>query len=356
MPAVADESFVNADRIESIDERRFVEIDSMLKRLNMTTAIVVAGAAGLFFGRFGAGFLAFASLPMLWWFGRCVFRLQRRMGLQRWNAVLVVIMTTSIVGGAATSGGLSSPVIFFAGLVGLFAQAMFPNNRCSRIGGLIAFAMIACIDILRGQSIELFSVVAAGVLAGYLPLIARQLVKVEQIQRRSAVLDVLTGCLNRRSFEERAAEIDAQAQRTGGAVAIISFDIDHFKAVNDTWGHAAGDQVLENVAYVARKQLRRFELMFRLGGEEFVVVLPDTEVAAALEIAERLRHSIETTSANGVSVTSSFGVAVGTDGVENLLAQADERLYIAKKSGRNRLVGPDQTQIVERVTTSATGQ
>ncbi len=347
---------MSADRIESVDERRFVEIDTVLKRLNMTTAIVVAGAAVLFFGRFGAGFLAFASLPMLWWIGRRVFRLQRRIGLQRWNALLVVVITTSIVGGAATSGGVASPVIFFCGLVGLFSQAMFPNIRASRVGGLVAIALVACIDLVRGQSIDPFTFVAAGVLAGYLPLIARQLVEVEQIQRRSAVLDVLTGCLNRRSFEERSAEIDAQAKRTGAAVAIISFDIDHFKAVNDTWGHAAGDQVLENLAYVARKQLRRFELMFRLGGEEFVVVLPDTEAAAAMEIAERLRHSIETTSAGGIDVTSSFGVAVGSVAVEDVLAQADERLYIAKKSGRNCVVGPEQTQIVESVSTSATGQ
>ncbi len=184
-------------------------------------------------------------------------------------------------------------------------------------------------------------------IAGYLPLMVRQLVEVEQIQRRSAVLDVLTGCLNRRSFEQHSAEIDAQARRNGAPVAVISLDIDHFKAVNDKWGHAAGDQVLENVAYVARKQLRRFELMFRLGGEEFVVVLPDTGAAAAMATAQLIRRSIETTSAGGIRVTSSIGVAVGSDGIEGVLAQADERLYTAKKSGRNRVIGPDQTQSAE---------
>jgi diguanylate cyclase (GGDEF)-like protein len=343
---------MEADQIESVDERRFVEIDSVLKRLNMTAAIVLAGAAALFVGRFGAVFVACASLPMLWWIGRRVLRLQRRIGLRRWNAALILITIASIVGSAAASGGLTSPVTFFCGVVGLVAQATFPKFRCSSIIGLVAIAMIVCIDVLRGQNIDPFSFVVAAVLAGYLPLIVRQLVEVEQIQRRSAVLDVLTGCLNRRSFEERSAELDAQGRRTGAAVAIISFDIDHFKAVNDNWGHAAGDQVLENVAYVARKQLRRFELMFRLGGEEFVVVLPDTEAAAAMEIAQRLRCSIEATSASGINVTSSFGVAVGTDGIEGVLAQADERLYIAKKSGRNCVIGPDRTQIAESVSTS----
>lgn len=343
---------MESDRLESVDERRFVEIDTVLKRFNMTTAMVVAGAAVLFFGRFGAGFVVFACLPMLWWIGRRVLRLQRRMGLRRWNIGLIIAMITSVVGGAATSGGLMSPVIFFAGLVGMLAHAAFPDVGLSRVGGLGAIAVIAAIDIVRGQTIDLFSLVAAIVIAGYLPLIVGQLVEVEQIQRRSAVMDVLTGCLNRRSFEQRSAEIDAQARRTGAEVAVISLDIDHFKAVNDTWGHAAGDQVLENVAYVARKQLRRFELMFRLGGEEFVVVLPDTGAETAMAIAERIRCNIEATSANGVCVTSSFGVAAGSEGVEGVLARADERLYAAKKSGRNRVIGPDNTHTADCSSTS----
>lgn len=333
---------MQVEEIESVDERRFFEIDSVLKRLNMTSAIVVAAAALLFVGRFGAGFLAFASLPMLWWVGRRVLRLQHRIGLRRWNAVLIVMMITSIVGAATTSGGLDSPVIFFAGLVAMLTHAAFPNMRFSRAVGLVAIAIVACIDIVRAQSIEPFNFIAAAVIAGYLPLIVGQLVEVEQIQRRSAVLDVLTGCLNRRSFEQRSAEIDAQIRRTGASVAVISLDIDHFKAVNDEWGHAAGDQVLENVAYVARKQLRRFELMFRLGGEEFVVVLPDTEVSAAMAIAERIRRSIEATSADGIHVTASLGVEVGSDGIEGVLARADERLYAAKRSGRNCVIGPGQ--------------
>ena len=340
---------MSQEQIESVDERRLIEIDAALKRLNTMSAIVVAGAAVLFFGRFGVGFLAFASLPMLWWAGRSVLRLQHRIGLRRWNAVLIVAMITSIVGGSATSGGLASPVVFFAGFVGMLAHATFPTFRYFRVGGLIVVAMIACIDIVRGRPIEVFSFITATVIAGYLPLIVQQLVDVEQVQRRSAVLDVLTGCLNRRSFEQRSVEIDAQARHTGAVVAVISLDIDHFKAVNDQWGHAAGDHVLKNVAYVARKQLRRFELMFRLGGEEFVVVLPGTGVSTAMAIAEQIRRRVENTVVNGISVTLSCGVAVGPDGVEGLLAKADERLYLAKKSGRNCVIGPDRPQSTERL-------
>ena len=343
---------MTTDQVDGVDERRFVEIDSVLKRLNMTIAIGVAGAATLFYGRFGAGFLALSSLPMLWWIGRRVLRLQRRLGLRRWNAGLIITILTSIVGSSATSGGLTSPVVFFSALIGMLAHAAFPHFRYSRIGGLVAIAMITCIDLARGQGIDPFTFIVAAVTAGYLPLIVGQLVEVEQLQRRSAVLDVLTGCLNRRSFEERSIEIDAVARRTGASVAVISLDIDHFKAVNDNSGHAAGDQVLENVAYVARKQLRRFELMFRTGGEEFVVLLPDTGPTAAMAIAERIRRSIEATSADGISVTASFGVAVGSNSVESVLAQADARLYAAKKAGRNRVIGPDRTQIAEHANTS----
>ncbi len=331
------------NQIESVDERRFVEIDSVMKQLNIAIAVVVAGASVMFYGRFGVGFLAFALLPAAWWVGRLVFRVDQRIGLRRWTAGLIIVIFTSIVGGSIMSGGLASPVIFFSGLIGLYTQATFPNVRYSEVGGVVALAFIAAVDVGLKRSLDPFTLVAATLIAGYLPLIVRQLVDVEQIQRRSAVLDVLTGCLNRRSFEQRSAEIDAQAARTGAAVAVISLDIDHFKAVNDQWGHAAGDQVLEHVAYVARKQLRRFELMFRLGGEEFVVVLPGTDAPIAMEIAERLRRSIEDTSAKGICVTASFGVAVGSRSLETVLAEADDRLYRAKHSGRNCVVGPDET-------------
>lgn len=329
-------------QIESVDERRSVEIDSVMKQLNLAIAIVVAAASLMFYGRFGPGFLVFALVPSTWWLGRLVFKVEQRIGLRRWTAGLIVVIFTSIVGGSVMSGGLESPVIFFSGLIGLYSKATFPNARYAGYFGLSALAVIASVDVGLERSLDLFTLVAAALIAAYLPLIVEQLVVVEQIQRRSAVLDVLTGCLNRRSFEERSAEIDAQAARTGAAVAVISLDIDHFKSVNDRWGHAAGDQVLENVAYVARKELRKFELMFRLGGEEFVVVLPGTEASVAMEIAERLRSSIEATSAKGISVTSSFGVAVGSCSLESILAEADERLYRAKHSGRNCVIGPDE--------------
>ena len=328
---------------ESADERRFVEIDSVLWRLNLTIAVVVAGASVLFVSRFGVGFVFFASLPLTWWTGRCGLRVHRLIGLRRWNIGLIITLIASITGGTATSGGFASPVVFFAGLIGLFAQSTFPNSVFSRVGGLVTIAMIAGIDLIRDQTIEVFDLIAAAVIAGYLPLLARELVTVEQFHRRTAVLDVLTGCLNRRSFGHHSAEIDAQARFTGASVAVISFDIDHFKVVNDDRGHAAGDQVLANLADVARRNLRQFELMFRVDGEEFVVLLPDGTPADSVSVAEHLRREIEATSVDGIRITASFGVAVGSDGVENVLARADERLYTAKNSGRNCVVGPDGT-------------
>lgn len=340
------------DRIEIIDEGRFVEVDTVLKRLNMKFSMMVSGAAALFVGRFGLEFLVCASLPLLWWIGRRVLRLQHRIGLRRWNIVLMLLLLTSTASGAALTGGVRSPAIYFAGIAAMLMQATFPEWLLSRFSGVGVVAIVGVTDVLRGHPVGMFELLTATVIAGYLPRSTRQLVEVEQVQRRSAAIDTLTGCLNRRSFGQRSAEIDAECRRTGAAVAVISLDVDHFKAVNDRWGHATGDHVLQRLAYTAREQLRQFEPMFRVGGEEFVVLLSDTDAADAVEVAERIRHSIETMSVDGISVTSSFGVAVGAEGVEVVLAKADERLYAAKASGRNRVIGPDRAPVSEHSGTS----
>ena len=107
--------------------------------------------------------------------------------------------------------------------------------------------------------------------------------------RDRAVLDPLTGLLNRASLDARVLEIEEQAHLTGGAVSLILLDLDGFKRVNDTYGHKRGDAVLSDVAYEIRKSLRSFELVYRIGGEEFLVLLPGVDLAEALDIGERLR-------------------------------------------------------------------
>ena len=164
------------------------------------------------------------------------------------------------------------------------------------------------------------------------------------VQHRSeAVIDPLTGMLNRKAMENRAEEIRQQAEVTGASLAVVMIDIDHFKAVNDTVGHATGDAVLRDVAYIMRRDLRAFELAYRLGGEEFLVMLPGTNQEEAMSIAERLREAIAENSFVGeIQITVSCGVAASREGAgidfQALLESADRALYEAKRTGRNRSV------------------
>lgn len=162
-----------------------------------------------------------------------------------------------------------------------------------------------------------------------------------------AVTDGLTGLNNRRYLDNHLKTLFNRAATRGRALSVCITDIDRFKQVNDTYGHDAGDEVLKEFARRIRSTVRGADLACRYGGEEFVVVMPDTDAAAAAMIAERLRDIIERTpfalagSDVGLSLTASLGIATNAPGVdtpEQLLKQADKALYEAKNSGRNRVV------------------
>lgn len=158
--------------------------------------------------------------------------------------------------------------------------------------------------------------------------------------------DALTGVLNRSAFLRRGLELAEHMQRTGGTVAAMMLDIDHFKSVNDRHGHAAGDAVLTTFAGRMRDHLREDGLFGRFGGEEFAVLLTGVDAAAALVVAERLRllasELIPLEDGRLLDITVSVGVASAParmTGLEQLLSQADVALYRAKAMGRNRVVG-----------------
>ena len=164
--------------------------------------------------------------------------------------------------------------------------------------------------------------------------------QVEDELRALSITDPLTGIRNRRYFlDQLAAELERR-NRSGRALSLIMLDIDHFKRINDQWGHDAGDRVLAELCRRIGARLRRIDSFCRLGGEEFIVICPETDAEQAGQLAEALRRLVQDTPFAGVGrITASFGVSSARpgDGRESLLQRADQALYAAKDSGRNRV-------------------
>ena len=178
-----------------------------------------------------------------------------------------------------------------------------------------------------------------------------------------AVLDPLTGCYNRRQFQELATKELRRAWRYNKSFCVLMMDIDHFKQVNDTHGHAFGDVVLKTMASVCRHSLRDTDIFARYGGEEFILLLPETDLAGGVLVGERLRHNVSATNiplpdGEPYSITISVGViASGSfEKLEDLVKGADTALYQAKETGRNRVCAYGQAQSFETTKQEALGQ
>ena len=162
-----------------------------------------------------------------------------------------------------------------------------------------------------------------------------------------AITDALTSLFNRRYMETHLSALVEQAAARGKPIAVLILDIDYFKSVNDGYGHDAGDDVLREFALRIRKSIRNIDLACRYGGEEFVIVMPETDMGVATMVAERLRRTIASEpfsiqqGAKQLPVTLSIGIAALGDAGDNaatMLKRADTALYRAKRDGRNRVV------------------
>jgi two-component system cell cycle response regulator len=168
-----------------------------------------------------------------------------------------------------------------------------------------------------------------------------------QLSLEMAITDQLTGLHNRRYMSRHLDTLIENAGKSGKPIAFLIIDIDHFKSVNDTYGHDAGDEVLKEFANRISANIRGIDLACRYGGEEFVVVMPDTDMQLAMSVAERLRGSVEKSlfsiscAPHKLAITVSIGIA-GSQGSKDtaqaLLRRADQALYCAKREGRNRVV------------------
>jgi len=162
------------------------------------------------------------------------------------------------------------------------------------------------------------------------------------------VTDGLTQCANKRALEDFLEREIARARRHNRPLSVVMMDLDHFKQINDRYGHLVGDTVLREVAYVIKQRVRREELIARYGGEEFVAVLPETRLEGALEFAEAIRKIVEAITivvdeGETIKVTMSLGVATFDPAqhhtVADLIKAADKNLYVAKAKGRNCIYG-----------------
>jgi diguanylate cyclase (GGDEF)-like protein len=177
-------------------------------------------------------------------------------------------------------------------------------------------------------------------------MLADAIVRQSSHLRHSSTHDALTGLANREFFAERLGLEAERAQRYGRPLSVAMLDLDRFKAVNDAYGHPAGDRVLRHAAQVMLQAVRRSDLVARIGGEEFVVVFPETDAAAAAGLSERLRDLLAATPAplgdgRTTPLTVTIGVAAAPadgDRLDALLAAADRRLYEGKRAGRNRVI------------------
>jgi diguanylate cyclase (GGDEF)-like protein len=320
-------------------------------RIRLTDMSPAVRRARLLAGLFcGVGVVALE--PWLGWWPVVVFALvpapllvldrllSRALRPERFVAASLLLHTTLIVAGVGLSGGVGSPLLPWVAIPVVTAAARF-RLPVFLTGALLAAVAVVLAAVLASSSAPINDpapLIGVIVLLGALVVAQRPLLDAETRWRRDAVLDPLTGLLNRQGLQRRFREVAEQARLADQPVSLVAFDLDEFKHINDAHGHAQGDAVLTEVADALRKGLRSFELLYRIGGEELLLILPGTDLSVGCEIAERARCLIEQGEPAGLRVTASFGVstAVG-DAIEfaPMFEAADRSLYAAKRAGRN---------------------
>jgi diguanylate cyclase (GGDEF)-like protein len=271
---------------------------------------------------------------------RRVHRVRRPERVLFATLVSVIVLTGCA---AALNGGAVSPVLTWLAIPVAMAAARYRAQVVwvtAGIAGLVAL-LVAVTDSPQRAIDHPQTLLSVLVLLVAVTTVTTALMDAELQFRGESVLDPLTGLLNRGGLEARFAEVGEQARLLGRPVCLIMCDLDHFKQTNDLHGHEQGDIVLREVSYEMRKSLRSFELFYRIGGEEFLVLLPGIDLRQGTEIAESMRTAVERSRPGGLAVTASLGLAVGTgDRIDfrGLYREADNALYRAKGAGRNMVV------------------
>jgi diguanylate cyclase (GGDEF)-like protein len=255
--------------------------------------------------------------------------------------MLPLLLASAVI----ATGGPASPVLMWFALPAVTLGARFePRAMMSGTVYILALLALCTFGYDPGAAADHHQdVTAAAALVLCTVILSGALVESDRAHRRRSTLDPLTGLFNRSALDQRLSEIEGQpaSEAEGVGYALLLCDLDHFKRVNDQLGHAAGDAVLQDVAYTMRARLRAGDSIYRVGGEEILVILPGAGRGEAEDVAERLRIAVHDRRPVGVPVTVSIGAAVSPAGLidtGDLVARADEALYAAKSGGRNRVV------------------
>jgi len=325
-----------------VSRQRVVERAGKVDRATQVTAVMV-GAILLGTAIFRD---AWAWLPLVVLLGVLAlgpFAIRRAARPQVIELTLSLLLTIAMATAAGLTGGTSSPLVFLLP-IGVVLNARRAGPRPVALCSLVTAVVFVGVSLAdHGSAVlgEPLPMLAVLVMQAGVTIAAIALAGAEIDHRRASIVDPLTGLLNRQGLVVRFEELRQQAIVTAAPITLILFDLDHFKQINDSRGHDVGDRILRDVADEVRRTLRAFELVYRVGGEEFLILLPGMEEWEAANLAERLRLGIVVLGqATGTGVTASFGVsssdAAGAD-FDRLYRQADQALYRAKRGGRDRV-------------------
>lgn len=257
------------------------------------------------------------------------------------DVALVAVIVATIGGNSRLSNTVRWLFVAYGAYICSVALAAWLARDGGMIGGPVFFAVLS-IGTPTGM-------IATGLLT--LLIVAADLA--EEL-RRQAIADPLTGLLNRRGLEQQVAPVLASGRAVSRPLVVVLADIDHFKSINDRLGHAAGDAVIRAFAAHLHSAGRKGDLVARIGGEEFAMVLPGREIHEAVALVERLREGVPAALsgiASAENVTASFGIALVGDGetFEVTLGRADNALYRSKKAGRNAVTLEPQPELARAV-------
>lgn len=315
-------------------------LNAIISNLLYTCAVLLAAEgvlrrSGKRFGLMPDLALLVGSSALIWYFFYVDRNLLARVYIQNFGFGMILLVTALRLTKLARGRAIDRTLFW---VLLLFALQFFPRTM-STLGfsapdGASAFAQSLFWQVLH------FSLAVLGAGLAFVILAAAVTDVIDDL-RRERDIDRLTGVLNRRGFEERADRILAAS---ADKMALILCDLDHFKRVNDTYGHGAGDEVLRSYGAMLRRNIRKWDVVGRIGGEEFAILLPDTDRQGAGELVARLRQALAEMASPlpdaNMRITASIGIAVsnGRERWPALLARADIALYQAKNAGRDRVV------------------